>query len=1243
MKKILGLDLGVGSIGWSAICVDDDNKPIEILGMGSRVVPLSTDETTGFTKGNGESVCSQRTTYRSLHRGIARFQQRRKRVRIVLEKYGITYSPELLRLDPGELWELRARAAAGEKVELPGLARIILHINARRGYRHAKEEINDKKQSEYLARMNDRAREAEHAGLTPGQYFFERLQDSVLSTPRGKAYTYRVRNQVFPRKSYEEELHKILIAQQKFYPAVLTEEAIDEIEIAVFTQRPLRSCKHLVSLCEFESHEIDTPKGKKIIGPRVAPRTSPLYQVERLWEAINNIVLYNHANRRRKKDYDMPSLFGDDRRFCYEYHLTDKERYAIFDFLNCHDQLKGSDLLKILGLKKDDGFTIPAQVVKGLKGNTTRMALAKALDGVPDAERLLAFDLQFEESDRIDPETGEVLMRVSSDYLRQPLYQLWHTIYSVSGRDELSKALASKFGITDERTVDALFGIDFRAPGYGDKSARFICRLIPYLEREGLHYSEACERVGVRHSESLSKEENAMRPLIDRMPLIAKGQLRQPVVEKILNQMINLVNAAMERYGRFDEIRVELARELQRSKEQRKQDSDRNSLREKENSAIKARIAELGLRPSANKIQKFRMWEEAGHCCMYCGQPVALKEFLLGIDAEKEHIIPRSIFFDDSFSNKVCSYRNCNHAKGQATGYDFKEAQGEEELLRYIDRVEQLHQSYKASKGRAGISKTKHDRLLTSRSQIPTDFVNRDLRLTQYISRKALELLRAVCLNPCATSGGITSFFRHAWGYDDILHNLNLRRYSAAGQTEYVSYEHRGQVHAEERIANWSKRLDHRHHAIDALVIALTRQAYIHRLNTLNAQKTEEACANIQENLDKWAAACPHFSTAAVQYAADKIAVSFKSGKRLVTPGKRYVGHSGKRKCVQEHLLVPRGALTEETIYGINRKRSEPRKLKYLFENPADICSPAIRAAVEKRLAEHGYDARAAERSCRKQPLRAGEKDSPIEQAEMWEHDFVIRYPLSKITSKNVHDIIDGAVQKVVEERFAAVGGSDKAFQQSLASEPLLHPGGLRSEIKAVRCGTGLRPSSMTKVGRGYAKYGNNHHISLYEDKDGNLQECVVPFAVAVERRRLGLPVVVEDPEALWDTINNLGIELPDDFLARFPLPGWRHVVSMQVNDMFIVGLTDEDITTAAASGDTHTLARHLYRIQKLSSWYFDFKLHTSTLADTTNEQMANGNYIRVTSGGRWAAVNPVKVKVDNLGRIHLPTAYMHK
>lgn len=151
------------------------------------------------------------------------------------------------------------------------------------------------------------------------------------------------------------------------------------------------------------------------------------------------------------------------------------------------------------------------------------------------------------------------------------------------------------------------------------------------------------------------------------------------------------------------------------------------------------------------------------------------------------------------------------------------------------------------------------------------------------------------------------------WGYDDILHDLNLPKYQKAELVEDVEYTTHGQTHTAQRIKDWTKRKDHRHHAIDALVIALTRQGYIQRLNNLNASANKEFG---KMNLEKWAAQQPHLSVSEVKKAVDNISVSFKAGKKLSTPGKRYVRRNGVRKCVQTGILVPRAALTKEYVYG---------------------------------------------------------------------------------------------------------------------------------------------------------------------------------------------------------------------------------------------------------------------------------------------------------------------------------------
>ncbi len=309
------------------------------------------------------------------------------------------------------------------------------------------------------------------------------------------------------------------------------------------------------------------------------------------------------------------------------------------------------------------------------------------------------------DTDLVDTETGEIVQIVSDSFLNEPLYRLWHLLYSIDERTEFENALKKQFGIDEPDTVERLFALDFVKQGYANKSARAMRRILPYLEL-GLMYSESCEAAGFRHSESLNKAENQARELLDKLPPIAKNELRQPVVEKILNQMIHVVNALMERYGRFDEIRVELARELKQSREERNKTTKDISKAERENKSIAERIAgEYNLTPTRSRVQKYKMWEETAQKCMYCDQPVNVVEFLRGFEVEREHIIPKSLFFDDSFQNSTCACRMCNKEKNNRTAYDYMRSKPEGEFTAYLERIEKLH---KVGINGKKISKTKY-------------------------------------------------------------------------------------------------------------------------------------------------------------------------------------------------------------------------------------------------------------------------------------------------------------------------------------------------------------------------------------------------------------------------------------------------------------------------------------------------------------------------------------------------------
>lgn len=1185
-KHVLGLDLGVGSIGWCLIALDAQGDPAEILGMGSRVVPLNNaTDAADFSIGKAFTANQERTARRTMRRGFARYQLRRYRLRRELEKVGMLPDAALIQLPLLELWELRERAAtAGRRLTLPELGRVLCHINQKRGYRHVKSDAaaivgdeGEKKKdsnSAYLAgiRANDEKLQDEHK--TVGQYFAEQLRQNQSESPTG-GISYRIKDQIFSRQRYIDEYDQIMAAQRVHYPDILTDEFIrmlrDEV---IFMQRPLKSCKHLVSLCEFEKQERvmrvqqdDGKGGRQLVerrvkfGPKVAPKSSPLFQLCRIYEAVNNIRLTRPDGSPRD--------------------ITPEERAKIVAHLQSSASLSFAALKKLL---KEKAFIADQLTSKsGLKGNSTRVALAAALQPYPQYHHLLDMELEtcMMTVQLTDEETGEVTERevavVTDSYVRQPLYRLWHILYSIEERQAMRRALITQLGMKEEDLdgglLDQLYRLDFVKPGYGNKSAKFICKLLPQLQ-QGLGYSEACTAVGYRHSNSPTSEEIAERTLLEKIPLLQRNELRQPLVEKILNQMINLVNALKAEYG-IDEVRVELARELKMSREERERMARNNKDREERNKEVAAKIRECGLYPTKPRIQKYMLWEEAGRQCLYCGQSIEEEQCLREGGMEVEHIIPKSVLYDDSYGNKTCACRRCNKEKGNRTALEYIRAKGWE--AEYMDRINERLKEKK-------ISYSKHQRLRWLKEDIPSDFLERQLRLTQYISRQAMAILQQGIRRVSASEGGVTARLRSLWGYDDILHTLNLDRYDSMGETERVSRE--GETTEKLRIKDWSKRKDHRHHAIDALVVASTRQGYIQRLNRVSSESEREAMSGEIEMqkvtktdklslLERWLTQRPHLSVRAVSDKVAEILISYRPGKRVVTRGRniyrKKTADGREVTCVQRGVLVPRGELMEASLYGKILSQGRERIVK--------------------------------------------------------------RYPLHALKG----EVVDPRLRELIAEYNQEITSKVKA-----KGAPLYLDAAEKQEVRSVRCYVDKPsvakaiPIRFDECGRAitFVQSGNNHHLALYRTPKGKLVGSIVTFWDAVDRARYGIPLVITHPREVMEQVLQRG-DIPEQVLSLLPPSDWVFVDSLQQDEMVIIGLSDEELQRALEAQDYRKLSEHLYRVQKLSAGKYFIRYHLDTDVDEDNRSGRIPKFYQLSLDA-YKKNNVRKVRVDLLGRISL-------
>jgi len=1167
--------------------------------MGSRVAPLTNlGDDKAFSKGEAFTANQKRTARRTMRRGFARYQLRRYRLRRELEKVGMLPDAALIQLPLLELWELRERAAtAGEHLTLPELGRVLCHINQKRGYRHVKSDAaaivgdeGEKKKdsnSAYLAgiRANDEKLQGEHK--TVGQYFAEQLRQSQSESPTG-GISYRIKDQIFSRQRYINEYDQIMAAQRVHYPDILTDAFIrmlrDEV---IFMQRPLKSCKHLVSLCEFEKQERvmrvqqdDGKGGRQLVerkvkfGPKVAPKSSPLFQLCRIYEAVNNIRLTRPDGSPRG--------------------ITPEERAKIVAHLQSSASLSFAALKKLL---KEKAIIADQLTTKsGLKGNSTRVALAAALQPYPQYHHLLDMELETRmmSVQLTDEETGEVTERevavVTDSYVRQPLYRLWHILYSIEERDAMRRALITQLGMKEEDLdgglLDQLYRLDFVKPGYGNKSAKFICKLLPQLQ-QGLGYSEACAAVGYRHSNSPTSEEITERTLLEKIPLLQRNELRQPLVEKILNQMINLVNALKAEYG-VDEVRVELARELKMSREERARMTIQNDKRKKANGKVAARIRQCGLYPTKPRIQKYMLWEEAGRQCLYCGRSIEEEQCLNGDDMEVEHIIPKSVLYDDSYGNKTCACHECNQTKGNRTALEYIRAKGWE--AEYMERINGLLD-------KKAISYSKHQRLRWLKEDIPSDFLERQLRLTQYISRQAMAILQQGIRRVSASEGGVTARLRSLWGYDDILHTLNLDRYDSMGETERVSRE--GETTEKLRIKDWSKRKDHRHHAIDALVVASTRQGYIQRLNRVSSESEREAMSGeieVQKAtkidklslLERWLTQRPHLSVRAVSDKVAEILISYRPGKRAVTRGRniyrKKTADGREVTCVQRGVLVPRGELMEASLYGKILSQGRERIVK--------------------------------------------------------------RYPLHDLKG----EVVDPRLRELIAEYNQEITSKVKA-----KGTPLYLDAAEKQEVRSVRCYV-TQPSVAKAIpirfderGRAitFVQSGSNHHLAIYRTPKGKLVESIVSFWDAVNRARYGLPLIIKYPRKAMEQVIQRE-DIPESVLSLLPPADYEFVEVFQQNEMAVVGLPEEEFRRAVDTQDYRTLSEHLYRLKGISSKDYEFHYHLDTDdPDETDSSKKKKKRVRNTSGripriyrirgiGSLQKKNVHKVCVDLLGRISL-------
>lgn len=830
------------------------------------------------------------------------------------------------------------------------------------------------------------------------------------------------------------------------------------------------------------------------------------------------------------------------------------------------------------------------------------------------------------------------------DLERQLVYQLWHLIYSFEGDNSNTgdRSLIDK--ITEmtglEPQYAALLSNISLQQDYAALSTKAMRKILRCL-RKGNDYAQACECAGYRHSKSsLTKDEIAKKVLKEKLELLPRNSLRNPVVEKILNQMVNVVNTVIERYGKPDEIHIELARELKKSAKEREDATKEISAKTAEHEKYKEILkTEFGLsHVSRNDIIRYKLYLELssrGHKTLYSNTYIP-KEKLFSKEFDIEHIIPQAKLFDDSFSNKTIESRAVNIEKGNATAFDYIEIkQGQQGVDVYLPMIEELYKSKAISKG-------KYNKLKMKEADIPSDFLNRDLRDSQYIAIKAKTMLEDIVRTVVSTSGSVTARLREDWQLVDVMKELNWDKYDTLGLTEVI-YNRDGQ--GIRRIQEWTKRNDHRHHAMDALTVAFTKRSHIQYLNNLNARSDKsgsiygiEVKELYRDDKNKLRFNPPMplslFRKTAKEHLGNTL-ISIKAKNKVVTQNVNITKKkTGNNQCVQ---LTPRGQLHQETIYGScvqNRVKAEKVGGSFDETKIARVPKKNIREALLNRLAEFGNDPKKAftgKNSLEKQPiyLDVNQTHKVPEKVDVAYKEtlYTIRKPISDKLA--IDKVIDPAVRAILENRLKEFGGDAKKAFSNIDENPIWLNEAKGIRIKRVtisgisnavalhdkkdKDGSLVLDEQGRKQSVDFVSTGNNHHVAIFVDEKGALQEHIVSFFEATALASAKLPIIDKTYKQ-------------DD--------GWKFLFTMKQNEYFVfpnvqTGFNPNEVDLLNPENYA-LISPNLFRVQKMASKDYFFRHHLETTVDD-NKLLMGLTFQRLSLSGLCGIV---KVRVNHIGEI---------
>lgn len=846
IKYRLGLDVGTASVGTAAVSLDKDGQPEALIWHHVRIFsePLENGQAGLVSKKAG------RRKARMQRRQIDRRSSRLRRIAHLSSLLGL--KREEVAPDDGSTLPYTRAQAATERVELDDLLRILLRLSKRRGY---KGEFKAKKKGEVsegsnelslamrtLAEQRGITLKDEHdTGVTLGQYLLHRMENGLPTKLKIKEVSDEPKNKKIEdanapknlyalRRMVEHEFNAIWDTQARYHDILngshdgkpIREHFYD----ALFFQRPLKSTTDLVAQCGLEPTL-----------PR-APRAQMAFQRFRIEKTLADL-------RWGAGKHAVP--------------MTPAQKKTIRNLLDRNDKVKFEDIYEALGsagCKKPQGkgLNLDRASREELPGNGTLAAFRK-LDKHSKKhhpERAANLEAAFR---TLEEKTQIAVINFlaelgSPEQLDDPA---WHT--SFVKRDgkprQFSEALIGFVNLIKEHdNFDRLGKMDFDG-GRASYSVKALNTLADWLEepnwpgdwQDDMRRMDEEAAIRVCYPQSLNREIKRM----EKLPApestgnaVVDGSLRQ--IRWTLNKMITELGA------RPDEIVVEMAREMSLGISRRNERESDNNKQQKSRRDAEKEIRAHGQTPTPSKIRRYLLWvEQDKSFCPYCNKTISLAEALSGSATEYEHIIPKSLTQVGMKSSEiVLAHHGCNQEKGDLTPW---ERWGNTERWQPVESAAAKFDAKKRYR------KAKLLRLKDFEREVLTDdsvngFADRQFHQTSWIAKEATQWLECLCPNKVSISRGeLTAMQRRNWKLETVIPEVrienNLPVLDSEGKpiepedfTKLKKYLEGHPVRREDREANPGfefnrrpdKRLDHRHHLIDAITLALTSRGLFQQM-----------------------------------------------------------------------------------------------------------------------------------------------------------------------------------------------------------------------------------------------------------------------------------------------------------------------------------------------------------------------------------------------------------------------------